>query len=248
MKIGIDSDTFTGPEGVKEVIRNSDAELYEGDTEALAGEDLELILVSGWKCIRELVELRSSAPLLVVEEPIGLRAIKMSTLGSAIESIIAGEYSIQSHPGFTIESAGLSTLGLSTGMVMTTEAATISEYAVRCNGYTVALERADGFVVATPAGSCEYARAAGGPILDPAIPGSVIVPIAPYRTDPDHWVVSGDIEIEVVRDSGAVGVFVDGKQVETLSRGQSISIQPGESFEIVHVADSRSPYTVYQSL
>jgi len=47
--------------------------------------------------------------------------------------------------------------------------------------------RSDGVVFATPTGSTAYAMSAGGPIVDPRVDGTVIVPLAPFKLSARPW-------------------------------------------------------------
>lgn len=88
--------------------------------------------------------------------------------------------------------------GATTGMV---------ELRVEVDGHFVANQRADGLIIATPTGSSAYALSAGGPLLHPAIPGWVLVPIAPHTLSNRPVVLpnAAEIAIEVVaaRDASA---------------------------------------------
>jgi len=57
--------------------------------------------------------------------------------------------------------------------------------------------RADGVVFATSTGSTAYAMSAGGPIVDPRVDGTVIVPLAPFKLSSRPWVVPAQSEIRV---------------------------------------------------
>jgi len=81
------------------------------------------------------------------------------------------------------------------------------EFSVRVDGVTIATQRADGVILATPTGSTAYALSANGPILHPSVPGLLLVPVAPQTLSnrpialPDSCVI--EIEVTDVRDASA---------------------------------------------
>ena len=107
---------------------------------------------------------------------------------------------------------------------VTTEPARISEYAVELPGGRTENVRADGVVAATPLGSTGYASAAGGPILEPGS-GVSVVPIAPFTTRSDTWVVPDGLRVSVERDAEPVSLVVDGSRRELVAPGRPIRIE-----------------------
>jgi NAD+ kinase len=79
------------------------------------------------------------------------------------------------------------------------------EYVVRVDGTTIATQRADGLILATPTGSTAYALSANGPILHPRLGGTLLVPVAPQTLShrpialPDSVVI--EIELTEARDA-----------------------------------------------
>ncbi len=78
--------------------------------------------------------------------------------------------------------------------------------------------RGDGVVIATTTGSTGYAMSLGGPIVHPAMDGTIIVPIAPFRMANRPLIVPADknVKVRVVRrasdfQSKDVKVVVDGQ-------------------------------------
>lgn len=71
------------------------------------------------------------------------------------------------------------------------------EFRIEVDGHFVANQRADGLIVASPTGSTAYALSAGGPLLHPAIPGWILVPIAPHTLSNRPIVLASDSEITI---------------------------------------------------
>lgn len=89
----------------------------------------------------------------------------------------------------------------------------------------------DGIIVATTTGSTAYARAAGGPVVDPRLEAAVIVPICPSRPRPRPLIVPADsrIEVESIRLGRDAQVVVDGNSVAKLSHGRKLEARRSEN-------------------
>ncbi|GAB4398803.1 MAG: NAD kinase [Rhodoferax sp.] len=99
------------------------------------------------------------------------------------------------------------------------------ELRVEVDGHFVANQRADGLIVATPTGSTAYALSAGGPLMDPALPGWLLVPIAPHTLSNRPIVVanSATIAIEIVAGRDASASF-DMQSLASLLHGDRIEV------------------------
>jgi NAD+ kinase len=90
------------------------------------------------------------------------------------------------------------------------------EFTVRIDGVSIYNQRGDGLIIATPTGSTAYALSASGPILHPALPGIVLVPVAP-QTLSNRPIVLPDtvaVEIEITDERDASAHF----DMQTLTR------------------------------
>lgn len=115
-------------------------------------------------------------------------------------------------------------------VVVTARPAKILEFEVYVNGKLLEEVRADGVVVATPTGSTAYAMSAGGPIIDPQVEASVIVPLAPFKLSARPWVIPADQHVELVLKlpgKRAVAV-VDGQHSYEVDSGDHICINRAE--------------------
>lgn len=85
--------------------------------------------------------------------------------------------------------------------------------------------RADGVVFATPTGSTAYAMSAGGPMLDPRVDGTVIVPLAPFKLSARPWVVPAEskITVELTLPKKAL-VVIDGQFTTAIEEDNKIYI------------------------
>jgi NAD+ kinase len=89
-------------------------------------------------------------------------------------------------------------------------------------------QRSDGLIVATPTGSTAYALSGGGPILDPTLDATVLVPICPHTLSNRPLVVDGASQIEVVmaHDGDAEAQLTcDGQTLLALAPGDRLLVQ-----------------------
>lgn len=241
MDIGIAEDGMANLDAVSAAVRTVTADPVVGSAEEVAEIDLDCIVASGNQAVRAVVTL-GGGPILVVKEPFSLAPVSNDDVASAIEEIAAEAYEIVEHRPLTIDGDAGTALALEQVMVMTVEPATITEYRLTREGEEVCQYRADGLVFASPSGSGGYQRSVGGPILDPTLGGIAITPIAPYRTDPDHWVLSDRLTCRVMRDAGEVGLFVDGEETDTVDAEEEITVELGDSYRVIRTESSRSPF------
>ena len=107
------------------------------------------------------------------------------------------------------------------------------ELLLTVDGRLVARYRADGLVVSTPTGSTAYNLSAGGPILHPLLPVSVLTPICPHTLTlrplvvPDTSVI--EVEIEARDDApesraDRVYLTVDGQEGGEIGFGDRVRV------------------------
>lgn len=103
------------------------------------------------------------------------------------------------------------------------------ELRVEVDGHFLASQRADGLIVASPTGSSAYALSAGGPLLHPAIPGWVLVPIAPHTLSNRPIVLPDNVEIAIELVSGRdASANFDMQSLASLVHGDRIMVRPSQ--------------------
>ncbi|QIO22440.1 NAD(+)/NADH kinase [Haloarcula sp. JP-L23] len=180
--------------------------------------------------------------LLPVAAGRGVRSVTRDAVLAAVRAM--DDAQVERHPVVSVTTAG-DTVGKAVWDVtaVTADAARISEYAVATPTDSVGQFRADGVTIATPAGSPEYARRVGGPVLGPEGAVGVTAPIAPFATNPDHWVLPlDDLTVSVERDEATVALYVDGVDEGTVACGQTISISRTGTMRVAVVTESRSRF------
>jgi NAD+ kinase len=123
--------------------------------------------------------------------------------------------------------------------LVTSEPARISEYGVRGDGEDHGTFRADAVTVATPIGSTGYARRAGGPVSSPGT-GLVVVPIAPFSTRTDTWVLRSPVTLSVERDEEPVSLVIDDEERRGVETDEPVSIVVDDQVRIVVPAPADS--------
>ncbi|TQD23436.1 NAD(+)/NADH kinase [Methanolobus vulcani] len=91
--------------------------------------------------------------------------------------------------------------------------------------------RADGIVVATPTGSTAYAMSAGGPIVDPRVDASIIVPIAPFKLSARPWIVPGhsSIKVEMTIPEKEAALVIDGQHTYNMVENDVVTVTRAEN-------------------
>ncbi|MDA8444630.1 NAD kinase [Paracidovorax valerianellae] len=99
------------------------------------------------------------------------------------------------------------------------------ELRVEVGGHFVSNQRADGLIIASPTGSTAYALSAGGPMLHPAIPGWVMVPIAPHTLSNRPIVLPDTTDVAVTVVGGRdVSANFDMQSLAALQHGDRIVV------------------------
>lgn len=157
-------------------------------------------------------------------------------VASAVEGLLDGTERRATAPVLTVATGGeVAGVAVFDVTLVTDEPARISEYAVDITTNRRETFRADGVVVATPLGSDGYANAAGGPVIAPGA-GLAVVPIAPFTTRRDTWVVDGGVALTVERESEAVSLVLDGSAPETVVPGRSVEVTVSDRVDVVLTA------------
>lgn len=115
--------------------------------------------------------------------------------------------------------------------LITASPAKMIDFDVIANGALMERLRADGVIIATSTGSTAYAMSAGGPIVDPRVDATVLVPMAPFKLSSRPWVVPGDsiVELRLRLPEKEALVVVDGTNVATMTSRDTLVIGKAET-------------------
>ncbi len=187
----------------------------------------------------------TDVPVLPVGSVPGIETVAPSDIDRAITAVLEGTATERARPLLGVEVTTGSTaidreLALFDVTLVTDEPARISEYSVESRGDGIAQFRADGVVVATPAGSYGYACAVDAPYLSAAVDAVTVAPIAPFVTSTRRWVLpQDDLALRVERDEGAVCLLADDRRVGTISAGDAVSVGVVDKLSTLVVPDSQ---------
>lgn len=210
---------------LESVLATHDATAVSGSAEEVLAADPSLLVAAGERSLSALTRAAVDTPTLPVGDVAGIESVSADHLLDAIEAVLAGHARMRPRPVLEVEVEGQTRRALFDATLVTAEPAKISEYGVRSGGDAVATFRADGVVVATPAGTRGYASAVDAPSLSAAVDGVAVTPIAPFVTQTRHWVLPDDeVVLTVERDEGDVMLVVDEHSVTTVSMGSPVRV------------------------
>ena len=121
-------------------------------------------------------------------------------------------------------------------VVITSKPGKMLHFAIFIDGEELERLRADGVIFATPTGSTAYAMSAGGPIVDPKVDATIIVPIAPFKLSARPTIVdiNSEISLELLEMKDAE-LVIDGQFYRAIGKEESISVTRGEPALFVKV-------------
>ncbi|WP_338728096.1 ATP-NAD kinase [Haladaptatus sp. DJG-WS-42] len=203
-----------------------------------ATDDVDALVTVGEEALLSLIPEGVSVPVLPIAAAAGIPSVARENAPDAVASLVAGDFDTEAVPLIAATVGERTVRALRDVMLVTTEPARISEYAISSMGERVAEFRADGVVVATPAGSHGYARAAGGSVVAPSELAS-IVPISPFAIDRSHWVLPmADLSVSVVRDEAEVELLADTRRELIVPTGMSVAISTAAALSVAVVPET----------
>lgn len=228
-----------GDGGVADHLRNAGLTVEQGTDGAVPA--TERVVAVGADALTAVARTDGDPLVLPVEAGRGVRSVPRGAVADAVDAL--DDARVESHPVLrctmpdgTVERAFWDVT------LVTADAARISEFTVSVPNDRIGQFRADGVVVATAAGSPGYAHRVGGPILTPAAQ-VVVAPIAPFATDPDHWVLPlADLTASVERDEATVELLVDDRSTRTVGHHEAVTVDAGPAVRTAVVEASQSRF------
>lgn len=141
----------------------------------------------------------------------------------ALEKFRSGEYLIERRMRLAVELEGEEFSALNDVTFVGPGAYRFTELRARYGEEEIFSFAGDGLVIATPTGSTAYALSAGGPLVHPASPTLLLVPLSPHALELRPVLLPSEAVVEVEARYPA-HVFVDGDRMGTLRRGDKIRV------------------------
>ena len=168
----------------------------------------------------------------------------VGSMFDVVEEVFAGNTKTKRHFGLKAES-WRGDKKLSSGFAMNdvvlqrNEHPRMIEFEMSVRGHFVFRLRADGLVLATPAGSTAYALSAGGPIVHPDVNAICVAPICPHILSNRPIVVPADdaIELTLIESPKMAALNLDGQEHMDLQVGDRITISKGGDITLVYLPD-----------
>ena len=161
-----------------------------------------------------------------------LTEVTVEELYPMMERIIDGDYEVEDRQMLiTSIRRGKKNIGtyevLNDVVINKGALARIIDLAIYIEDSHVTTYKADGIILATPTGSTAYSLSAGGPIVHPGIPVTIITPICPHTLTNRPLVVSSEmkVEIKVTTQEPDTYLTLDGQIGVRLKTGDLIGVK-----------------------
>ncbi len=176
-----------------------------------------------------------------MDDPLPVLGINMGTIGFLVD--VSPQEAIEVIdsvlPGFKIEERSRLSIKVNDEkmppatnevVILTANPAKMLSYRIFVDKSPLEELRADGVVFATSTGSTAYAMSAGGPIVDPRVDGTVIVPLAPFKLSARPWVVPArsEIRLELTVPKKEAVIVIDGQYTRKIKEDDVILITKAE--------------------
>ncbi len=116
--------------------------------------------------------------------------------------------------------------------------ARLANIETRIDGHYLTTYRADGLIIATPTGSTAYSLAAGGPVLQPTVPGIIMTPICPFTLTNRPLIVpdTATISLSLTEKAADLMLTFDGQAGLQLHDGDTIDVtQSGHPVQMITI-------------
>ncbi|WP_290814114.1 NAD(+)/NADH kinase [Halovivax sp.] len=234
--VGLVGEDPPSMDGLRRVADAEGVALHAGGPDDVLDREPVLAVTVGDKALAAVARRSVDVPILAVDCERGVSSTPRARAADTLVTLLRKGGSEREAATLTVVVDGTAMRAVFDVALVTAEPGKISAFDVRAANERLANVRADGVVVATPAGSRGYARTVGGPTLGASVEAVAVVPISPFVTDRERWVVApDDLTVTVERDESAVSLQVDGRVRESIDAGQRVTIDAGPSLTLLCV-------------
>ena len=127
--------------------------------------------------------------------------------------------------------------------------ARIIDLEIFIEGSHVTTYKADGIILSTPTGSTAYSLSAGGPIVHPTLPVTIITPICPHTLTNRPLVVSNEmkVEIKITTQEPDTYLTLDGQIGMRLRTGDVIEVRRSDTLVKLIKSPFRDYFTILKT-
>lgn len=191
--------------------------------------DVDIVIVVGGDgtILRTNMGLPKPIPILGIN--VGFRGFLASVSPEdalkSIDKLVHGQYGLDERALLSTEVNGIPQPdALNEVLIGSKTRSKIIHFEIWKDDRKVLRYSADGVIIATPTGSTAYSLSAGGPVLDPDIDGSNIIPLCPIPPVPSIVVPSAcKIQVKLLRLGEAV-LVIDGCYMRDLNPGDVVTL------------------------
>ena len=174
---------------------------------------------------------------------------------AGVGAVLDGKYQVEERALIDAEirrgaQSLLRTIALNEAVLARGSQGRLIEFELSLDGEHVYTLRADGVIIATPTGSTAYAMSAQGPILHPAVPAFVLVPLNPHTLSARPVNVSDRSVIEIVLARAVdARVHFDGFALADMQQGDRLVLRrSADAVKFVHPPGYRYFATLREKL
>jgi NAD+ kinase len=157
-----------------------------------------------------------------------LTEVPLDEMTLALDAFIGGNEDIVS-PRWMLESKFKDGAGLALNDVVINKGALarMIQVTIWIDDREIQTVKADGLIVATPTGSTAYSLSAGGPIIQPYIPGILLTPICPHTLTFRPTVISSEarVKIQLLTSGEEVYLTLDGQRGSTMVKNDIVEVR-----------------------
>ena len=206
-----------------------------------------------------------SAARFIENRQIPLMGVKFGEVGFLAETVeddlyeridllLKGRYSIQKRSRLNIKvmrnnSQIVDIDVLNDAVINKSALSRLASCAVYLDSIYLTTYRADGLIFATPTGSTAYSLAAGGPVVDPAVPSIILTPICPFTLTNRPLIIPDSTKVEILLQGSPEDMILtlDGQEGCEMDPGDKIFIKKSKNDIHMISFENQSHYKILKT-